>query len=320
MPGKFTSECKNMLTVMKQGFTLIELLVVIAIIAILAAILFPVFAQAKAAAKKAASISNLKQLGTAASLYTADNDDTFMATFAPSPDFGRWTTNALVPVPAAWPSGLSAQQIAVNETFFINNMRPYVRNESIHRDPMATDFNGTGRLVPAVKPSGLASYSYTYNGLLHAWSATAISAPSSLPQFWNGRGRAAFIGAGYVNPYISCPDPAAPCLYQPSSSACPSINGHPNGTRSFMSPNSNGLGYDLHSRGLVFAMADGSARWRRIGVFGTGPTDPMTDPFTNYSGASAGASWHVLTGGVACHVYLFRPDYDFSTREPFGTL
>ncbi len=37
---------------LNQAFTLIELLVVIAIIAILAAILFPVFAQAKAAAKK----------------------------------------------------------------------------------------------------------------------------------------------------------------------------------------------------------------------------------------------------------------------------
>jgi len=36
----------------RLGFTLIELLVVIAIIAILAAILFPVFAQAKLAAKK----------------------------------------------------------------------------------------------------------------------------------------------------------------------------------------------------------------------------------------------------------------------------
>ena len=35
---------------MKKAFTLIELLVVIAIIASLAAILFPVFAQAKAAA------------------------------------------------------------------------------------------------------------------------------------------------------------------------------------------------------------------------------------------------------------------------------
>ena len=36
----------------RRAFTLIELLVVIAIIAILAAILFPVFAQAKMAAKE----------------------------------------------------------------------------------------------------------------------------------------------------------------------------------------------------------------------------------------------------------------------------
>jgi len=61
----------------RRAFTLIELLVVIAIIAILAAILFPVFAQAKAAAKKTASLSNLKQIGTSMHLYTSDNDDRF---------------------------------------------------------------------------------------------------------------------------------------------------------------------------------------------------------------------------------------------------
>jgi prepilin-type N-terminal cleavage/methylation domain-containing protein len=44
-----------------RGFTLIELLVVIAIIAILAAILFPVFARAREAARKATCISNVKQ-------------------------------------------------------------------------------------------------------------------------------------------------------------------------------------------------------------------------------------------------------------------
>jgi len=60
-----------------KGFTLIELLVVIAIIAILAAILFPVFAQAKEAAKKSAEVSNIKQLNLAAVMYSADNDDTF---------------------------------------------------------------------------------------------------------------------------------------------------------------------------------------------------------------------------------------------------
>ncbi len=60
---------------MKKAFTLIELLVVIAIIAILAAILFPVFAQAKAAAKKTQSLSNTKNLGLGVIMYTGDVDD-----------------------------------------------------------------------------------------------------------------------------------------------------------------------------------------------------------------------------------------------------
>lgn len=58
-----------------KAFTLIELLVVIAIIAILAAILFPVFAQAKKAAKQTVAISNMKQIGTSIQMYLADNDD-----------------------------------------------------------------------------------------------------------------------------------------------------------------------------------------------------------------------------------------------------
>ncbi len=59
----------------KRAFTLIELLVVIAIIAILAAILFPVFAQAKKAAKKSQCINQAKQIGLAQAMYQNDFDD-----------------------------------------------------------------------------------------------------------------------------------------------------------------------------------------------------------------------------------------------------
>ena len=60
----------------RTAFTLIELIVVIAILAILAAILFPVFAAARAKARQTASMSNLRQVGLAALMYAQDNDET----------------------------------------------------------------------------------------------------------------------------------------------------------------------------------------------------------------------------------------------------
>jgi prepilin-type N-terminal cleavage/methylation domain-containing protein/prepilin-type processing-associated H-X9-DG protein len=55
-----------------RGFTLIELLVVIAIIAILAAILFPIFAAAKASARNTQCINNMNQIGKGIKAYTTD--------------------------------------------------------------------------------------------------------------------------------------------------------------------------------------------------------------------------------------------------------
>src|SRR4051812_4053291 len=81
----------------KMGFTLIELLVVIAIIAILAAILFPVFAQAKAAAKKTASLSNHKQNLTGLIMYASDFDDGYALAFWPGTNAGDFVPGCMRP-------------------------------------------------------------------------------------------------------------------------------------------------------------------------------------------------------------------------------
>ena len=64
----------------QAGFTLIELLIVIAIIAILAAILFPVFSNVRKNARRTVALSNLKQIGTAITMYNADYDEKFPRT------------------------------------------------------------------------------------------------------------------------------------------------------------------------------------------------------------------------------------------------
>ncbi len=69
----------------KRAFTLIELLVVMAIISILASILLPAFAQAKAAAKGAVTLSNAKQNSLAMIMYGADTDDVFAPVGYPDP-------------------------------------------------------------------------------------------------------------------------------------------------------------------------------------------------------------------------------------------
>lgn len=99
----------------KKAFTLIELLVVIAIIAILAAILFPVFAQAKAAAKASVCISNLKQIGLGAVMYSDDNDDQFLLTYAREP--------------APWED--AATQTSHPFAWWSDIMQPYVKSGNV---------------------------------------------------------------------------------------------------------------------------------------------------------------------------------------------
>jgi prepilin-type N-terminal cleavage/methylation domain-containing protein/prepilin-type processing-associated H-X9-DG protein len=103
----------------RNAFTLIELLVVIAIIAILAAILFPVFAQARAAARKTSSISNMKQQGLALLMYAGDYDETYICEW-PFNNF-----NGQVNTPTAFDG----------DHTFHPYLNPYIKNKDIWKAP-----------------------------------------------------------------------------------------------------------------------------------------------------------------------------------------
>lgn len=142
-----------------RAFTLIELLVVIAIIAILAAILFPVFAQAKAAAKKASCLSNMKQLGTAVKLYINDSDDVLPGTAAASPGAG---------LPLGFMDPAAPQNWGAEIYPYVKNLNVYVCT--------ATTAQST-QSVPSNK-SGAGKSSYFFNGGLDYVSETSIGRPA----------------------------------------------------------------------------------------------------------------------------------------------
>lgn len=135
---------------MRRAFTLIELLVVIAIIAILAAILFPVFSQAKEAAKLTSALSQMKQLGLSTQIYATDYDDSFVpATIYPNDG----STNVI----------------------WTQMIKPYVKNEQIF---VATGTNGkyaadwATRAEQSVGLSGATAVDLTSAGCVEGQAST----------------------------------------------------------------------------------------------------------------------------------------------------
>lgn len=139
---------------MKKAFTLIELLVVIAIIAILAAILFPVFAQAKAAAKATSCLSNTKQIALAGLMYSNDVDDQILPSYTL--------------VPSTWESTASATSQPLS--FWNDLVQPYLKSGNVTVANYQQQF-GTGLMHDAAASVAGENNSLVYPGYDYAGRA-----------------------------------------------------------------------------------------------------------------------------------------------------
>ena len=145
---------------MRRAFTLIELLVVIAIIAILAAILFPVFAKAKEAAKQTTSLAQMRQLGISVMLYAGDNEDYFV------PASSRPTV--VVTDPIIWTEGV-LPYIKNKDIFNVPGANSgYASNWSQRRHQAigysdATGYDAASAAVPGAAPPGTEGFASVVN-------------------------------------------------------------------------------------------------------------------------------------------------------------
>lgn len=242
---------------MKRAFTLIELLVVIAIIAILAAILFPVFAQAKAAAKKASCLSNTKQIATACYIYAGDNEDTLMQT--------SWESSAVYPYQVHWTYLL--QPYVKNWGIFICGsdpapIKPEVKCPNGESDlgklPMVCDWEAPGY-----------SYISVYNAIpAHDWlpvSMTAFADPANQiliaerrDKLNNGTLVKPHKGVSGFNPSQPCPGTSYSLITQ--AQAEQHVKSDSNDKFDIVR-----VKWDRHSGGANYCFSDGHARTVPLG-------------------------------------------------------
>jgi prepilin-type N-terminal cleavage/methylation domain-containing protein/prepilin-type processing-associated H-X9-DG protein len=271
-----------------RGFTLIELLVVIAIIAILAAILFPVFAQAKEAAKKTSCVSQVKQICISTQLYAGDYDDYMppMQINVPEMRFGTPAGPAPVMILHWWFGGAKtdfnqsppkSNQIDPAEGL----LYPYMKSQPVFACPSAVTRVGDNvGFVTGFSPG------YGVNtdvmpalpyGPRPATNATSISSPAETILLADSAG----IDTGSGSPKLSI----APALSFPSS-----------GT-----PNT----YGVHTQKSNVGWVDGHAKNQSVTI------PPISDPAIANS-AKQNQIGHIMNGahpyGSEWQDYYYRLD------------
>ncbi len=276
----------------RRAFTLIELLVVIAIIAILAAILFPVFAQAKAAAKQSVCLSNVKQMNLAIVQYGSDNDDLYPA--GEPYVFGHWNYGY-----TGWDFPCYSDEGNTDCLQWGNAAFPYVKSVGIFNCPTAQVANPYGYGSDRVPTA------YTYNGVLQFTSQTNVVSPTVTVLLWSGFMANAVKGRTWANPELDCGadnSVGSSCVYVANATGSATGNGARDNILLDGGFYNNHTIKWMHGRGDNFAYVDGHAKWRPL--TGGVQTDPWTYTGPNGEVGSAG-TWKNSAGTHTC---LFSPD------------
>jgi prepilin-type N-terminal cleavage/methylation domain-containing protein/prepilin-type processing-associated H-X9-DG protein len=249
----------------RRGFTLIELLVVIALIAILAAILFPVFAKARESARKATCQSNLKQIGLAYKMYTADYDETM-----PLNGFDGAANGGTV--------NCAVQTTRTDYRGWVSNaLMPYAKNTGIWTCPSAggagNNANAETNSICGAFPNAQVykvGYCYNYMGVRNGTGNTGNSMP------------------GFANSEAACLRPAEQAIHWDSANRWADFNGGffaRDVTQYFDNRNFN-YGH-WHNEQANFLYMDGhvkSSKWDQIkyqNIFNVTDNDPrMNRPIT----------------------------------------
>lgn len=184
----------------RRAFTLIELLVVIAIIAILSALLLPSLARAKAAGKRAACASNLRQLGIVSQMYWHDNNgNCFYSIPAPTNSGQLWWFGWLQsPQP-----GVGEGQRAFDATSGV--LYPYLKDSHVRLCP-SLDYASAQFKLKATN----VVLSYGYNK--HLSPITQSQPPAKIARVTHPSDTVLFADAAQINTFQAPASPENPML------------------------------------------------------------------------------------------------------------
>jgi len=226
----------------RKGFTLIELLVVIAIIAILASILFPVFARAREAARQTACMNNMKQMGTAAMLYSTDHDDimpTWNSYFA-----------CTSPFPGPSPGGCGADGVS---RYWDVVLLPYVKSGN----PAVNDRGGVWHCPSARNTVAQRTYGYSQVLMRGGWETNASGTGYRYPSLTeiDSPASTVFVGDSGTGGRL-----APPWFFQSHTNRGGSTSKVPpaptTATNAWEWP-------DMHNEGANYVFCDGHAKWMK---------------------------------------------------------